>query len=393
MVHNFSAGPGVLPRKVLERAQRELVAFGNSGVSVLEMSHRSPEFEGIIGKAEADYRALLNIPSNYKVLFMQGGATAQFSAIVYNLIGSGKGDLTQKPVDFVVTGGWSERCAQEAALLGAKINYVINTKPTKHDGSIPPHSEWRFSGPDAAFVFYCENETVHGVEFDALNTANTTSTSTSSQFPFHLVPKGVPLVCDMSSNMLSRPFDVTKFACIFAGAQKNMGPAGVTVVIVRDDMLARRITDMPVPTILDYKIYAENQSLYNTPPAYSIYICGLVYDWLRNEVGGVEAMEKLNKKKATLLYDTIEQSGGFYRCAVKPGYRSNMNVPFRIYGADGKPSEEVEKKFAKESEAAGLLQLKGHRSVGGIRASLYNALTIEAVRALVEFMVSFKGRN
>ncbi|KAI9205399.1 pyridoxal phosphate-dependent transferase [Polychytrium aggregatum] len=371
-VYNFSAGPAVLFRSVLEKAQSELLDFANTGSSVMEISHRSKEFERVNDETEADLRALYNVPDNYKILFMQGGATAQFSAVVYNLIPGGK----SQPADYVVTGAWSEKAVAEAKGLGAKVNVVCNTKASGHNGSVPPVSEWKFS-PDAAFVFYVDNETIHGVEFP--------------EFPFDAVPAGVPVVCDMSSNILSRPCDVSKYGVIFAGAQKNIGPAGVTVVIIREDLLSRKSPDFPCPVCLDYKICAANKSLYNTPPTFAIYLSGLVFKHLI-AIGGIGAITAHNNRKAEVLYDAIEKSSGFYRCPVQPAYRSRMNLPFRIY-KDGQPSEALESLFVKEAEARRMSQLKGHRSVGGIRASLYNALPLEASAALAAFMTEFAGKH
>ncbi|KAJ3124997.1 Phosphoserine aminotransferase [Nowakowskiella sp. JEL0407] len=375
-IHNFSAGPAVLPASVLQKAQSELLNFANSGSSVMEFSHRGVHFEGILAAAEATFRSLLKIPDNYKVLFMQGGATAQFSAIVYNLVGSNPGDLKSKTVDYVVTGSWSEKGVKEAKHMGANVNVVVNTKKSNHNGEIPAESEWKFT-KDASFVCYCDNETIHGVEFGA-------NGSGVAEFPFHLVPEGVPVVCDMSSNILARPVDISKYGCIFAGAQKNMGPSGVTLVILREDLFDRATVDLPIPTILDYKIYRDNNSMYNTPPTYSIYICGLVFKWLQNEMGGLEGMKVVNERKSKLLYDMFDGSGGAYSCPVVKQYRSNMNVPFRVC-KDGKPDEALEKKFLKGAEEKGMVQLKGHRSVGGLRASLYNALQEKSVLALCNF--------
>ncbi|KAI9325057.1 pyridoxal phosphate-dependent transferase [Zopfochytrium polystomum] len=354
-VWNYSAGPGVLPRKVLERAQADMLNFAGLQHSIMEMSHRSKEFEAVLAKAEADFRALLAIPSTYKVLFMQGGATSQFSAVVYNLIG---GDLS-KPVDYVVTGVWSQKAAEEAKAMGANVHRVVDTKPTNHDGSLPPVDQWKFHA-DAQYAYFCDNETVHGVEFNP--------------FPFDAVPAGVPLVCDMSSSILSRPVDVSR----------TWAPPEVTVVITRP----RRNPSLRCPLMLDYKIFADNNSMYNTPPTWAIYVAGLVFDWLRNDVGGLEAMAAINAQKSKLVYDAIDGSNGFYRGPVKPALRSRMNVPFRIY-KDGVASKELEVVFAKEAEARGLVQLAGHRSVGGMRASLYNSLPLEGAQVLVRFMGEF----
>jgi phosphoserine aminotransferase len=372
---NFSAGPGVIPRPVLVKAQEEMLNFADTGCSLMELSHRSNEFEDVLATTEANLRTLLNIPSNYKVLFMQGGATGQFSAIVYNLIGA---DLS-KPIDYVVTGSWSQKGVDEARSLGMNVNVVMDTKPTKHNGDIPPVSEWKFSGPDAAYVFYCDNETINGVEFD--------------QFPFDKVPANVPVVCDMSSNILSKPIDVSKYGLIFAGAQKNMGPSGVTVVIIREDLIGtRKNPQLKVPLMLDYKIFADNKSMYNTPPTFAIYICGLVYKWLL-ELGGLSKMAEINKRKADAIYNAIKESQGFYVCpVVKENLRSKMNIPFRLT-KNGEPSKELEAEFAKQAEANGMVQLPGHRSVGGMRASLYNALPEEGALALAQFMREFAKQH
>ncbi|KAJ3412537.1 hypothetical protein HDV05_000618 [Chytridiales sp. JEL 0842] len=372
---NFSAGPGVIPKPVLEKAQSEMLNFANTGCSLMELSHRSKEFEAVLAETEANLRSLLHVPSNYKILFMQGGATAQFSAVIYNLIGS---DLT-KPVDYIVTGSWSSKAVEEAKNLGVKVNIVVDTKPTKHNGALPPVSEWKFS-PDPAFVLYCDNETIHGVEFD--------------KFPFESVPKDVPIVCDMSSNILSKPIDVSRFGCIFAGAQKNMGPSGVTVVIIREDLIGtRKNASLKVPVMLDYKTFADNKSMYNTPPTFSIYICGLVFKWLLNDVGGLEKMAEINKRKSGAIYDAIKDSNGFYHCPVNENVRSRMNIPFRIM-KDGEPSKELEAEFVKSAEKRGMVQLPGHRSVGGMRASLYNALPEEGAKVLAAFMRNaYKGSS
>ncbi|KAJ3055703.1 hypothetical protein HK097_009670 [Rhizophlyctis rosea] len=374
---NFSAGPAVIPRPVLERAQRELLNWNNCGCSVMELSHRSPEFESILSKAEQDFRQILSIPKNYKVLWMQGGATAQFSAVVYNLLGS-----FDKTADYIVTGAWTSKAVEEAQRLGARVNVVANTKSTGHNGALPPISSWEFTPPsESAYIYYTSNETVHGVEFP------------DDEAFFSSLPAGVPVICDMSSNIMSRKIDITKYACIFAGAQKNIGPAGVTVLIIREDLIGTRVNpSLTIPIMLDYKICAENNSMYNTPPTYSIYIAGLVFEWLQS-IGGLAAIEALNLRKSSKLYDTVAKSDGFYRCPVKEGYRSRMNIPFRIYGKDGQASKELEGKFLKEAEGRGMVQLKGHRSVGGIRASLYNAMPEEGVDALTGFMEEFRRAN
>ncbi|KAJ3103239.1 hypothetical protein HDU97_010303 [Phlyctochytrium planicorne] len=377
MVWNFSAGPGVLPASVLEEAQKDILNYAGTNCSLMELSHRSKEFEACINQAKADLTALLNIPSNYQILFMQGGATSQFSAVVYNLLGN---DI-KKPVDYIVTGAWSQKAAEEAKLLGANVNIVVDTTSTKHDGQVSATEAWNFS-ENASYVYYCENETVHGVQFPGVHSFSDN------------VQKDIPIICDMSSCILSRPTDVSKYAVIFAGAQKNMGPAGVTVVIIRDDLIGTRYCpDIKCPIMFDFKTCAKNNSLYNTPPTWSIYVTGLVFKWLLKDVGGLEAMAVINEKKAKLLYDCIDSSKGFYVGHVQnKGLRSGMNIPFRIV-KDGAPSKELETKFLKEAEAKGMVQLAGHRSTGGIRASLYNALPLEASQALVSFMQAFALQN
>ncbi|KAI8821017.1 pyridoxal phosphate-dependent transferase [Fimicolochytrium jonesii] len=387
-VWNFSAGPGVMPLPVLEQAARELPNWNNSGMSVMELSHRSPEFESILADAERQFRQLLDIPPTHAVLWMQGGATTQFSSVVYNLF---PGKDTGKVGDYIVTGGWSEKAMQEAQRLGVPVNAVINTKKTNHDGNVPPTAEWNFTPAEkAAYVYYCDNETVHGVEFPVPEGCDV------ARPPAGIDPS-VPVICDMSSNILSRRIDVSKYAVIFAGAQKNIGPAGVTVVIIRRDLIgnAQNVNHtLTVPLMLDFKTYADNNSMYNTPPTYAIYISNLVFHWLLTTVGGLPAMQQLNHQKSTLLYTAIDASEGFYTCPVNRTWRSRMNVPFRVNDpATGKPSEGLEKEFAKRAEERRMVQLKGHRSVGGMRASLYNAMSLEGVRALVAFMEEFRKEH
>ncbi|XP_067424839.1 phosphoserine aminotransferase [Emydura macquarii macquarii] len=358
-VVNFGAGPAKLPRSVLLDAQKELVDYKGLGISVLEMSHRTSDFSKIINTAENLLRELLNIPENYKVLFLQGGGSGQFSAVPLNLIGLKEG----RCADYVVTGAWSAKAAKEAEKY-AKVN-IVHPKLGSYT-KIPDTSSWNLN-LDASYVYYCANETVHGVEFD-------------------FVPdvRGAVLVCDMSSNFLSRPVDVSKFGVIFAGAQKNIGCAGVTVVIVREDLLGFALKECPI--VLDYKVQAGNGSLYNTPPCYSIYIMSLVLEWIKNN-GGAAAMDKLSFIKSQMIYDIIDKSNGFYVCPVEKKNRSRMNVPFRI--ANSKGDETLEKKFLDKAVELNMISLKGHRSVGGIRASLYNAVTIEDVQKLATFMRSF----
>ncbi|XP_076296874.1 phosphoserine aminotransferase [Lasioglossum baleicum] len=357
-VINFGAGPAKLPHEVLKEVQRELLAFGNTQISILELSHRSNDFKNVIENAQATLREILQVPNNYKILFMQGGGTGQFAAIPLNM-------MTTGTADYIVTGSWSAKAAKEAAKYG-KVNLVL-PKTTKYT-EVPGPSTWNLDR-NASYVYYCANETVHGVEFNYVPETN-----------------GVPLVADMSSNMLSRPLDISKFAVIFAGAQKNIGPAGVTLVIVRDDVLNHAMKVCPI--VLDYTVMAADNSLHNTPPVFQIYTVGLVFQWIK-EHGGVEGMEKLAMIKSQKIYEVIDQSKGFYSCPVKPDVRSRMNVPFRI----GKDDEELEKKFLEGASARGMLQLKGHRSVGGIRASLYNAVTVKEVETLAEYMKLFQQEH
>jgi len=362
-VINFSAGPAKLPESVLEHAQKELLNHDQTGISVMELSHRSADFSKIITKTEKLLRELLDVPDNYKIMFLQGGGTGQFSAVPLNLMATKPG----KTADYIVTGSWSAKAAVEAEKYGA-VNLVV--PKTKKYTSIPEPSTWNLN-PEASYVFYCENETVHGVEYQFTPETN-----------------GVPLVCDMSSNILTRPVDISKFGLIFAGAQKNIGCAGVTIVIVRDDLIG--FAASVCPAIFDYKVQVGNNSLYNTPPTYSIYIMGLVFDWIK-EQGGVNQMKKNSDNKSTLLYNFLMGSDGFYNCPLDPACRSRMNVPIRLGCAEG--DEALEKKFVEEATSVGLLQLKGHRSVGGLRASLYNAITVEEVERLVAFMTEFMNNN
>uniref|UniRef100_A0A8V0YSF7 Phosphoserine aminotransferase n=2 Tax=Gallus gallus TaxID=9031 RepID=A0A8V0YSF7_CHICK len=357
-----SMKPGLVvlsPCEVLLAAQKELVDYKGLGISVLEMSHRTSDFSKILNTAENLLRELLNVPENYKIIFLQGGGSGQFSAVPLNLIGLKEG----RQADYVVTGAWSAKAAKEAEKY-AKVN-IVHPKLSAYT-SIPDPGTWNLN-PDASYVYYCANETVHGVEFD-------------------FVPdvKGAVLVCDMSSNFLSRPVDVSKFGVIFAGAQKNVGCAGVTVVIVREDLLGFALKECPV--VMDYKTQAVNGSLYNTPPCYSIYIMGLVLEWIKNN-GGAAAMDKLSLIKSRMIYDIIDKSNGFYVCPVEKKNRSRMNVPFRIGSIKG--DEALEKKFLEKAVELNMISLKGHRSVGGIRASLYNAVTVEDVQKLATFMRSF----
>jgi phosphoserine aminotransferase len=356
-VFNFNPGPAALPLEVLEQAQAELLDFKGTGMSVMEISHRSKEFEAVIQTAEADLRELLGIPANYKIMFLQGGASLQFAMLPMNLRAAGAS------ADYIVTGTWSKTAIKEAQKLGA-ARAAANTEKQGFN-CLPASLDL---DPNAAYLHFTANETIHGVEF------------VDEPVP----PAGVPLVCDTSSDFISRPLDVSKYAVLYAGAQKNAGPAGVTVVIMRDDMIERTPANLPV--MLDYKTLSASGSLHNTPPAFSIYIVGLVFQWAK-KVGGLAEIQKVNRKKADLVYAAIDQSGGFYRGHTVPEARSVMNIPFRL------PSEELEDQFAKEAKKNDLIGLKGHRSVGGMRASIYNAVTVEGAEALVQFMKEFQKKN
>ena len=355
-VFNFNPGPAVLPLEVLEQAQAELLDFRGTGMSVMEISHRSKEFEAVIQTAEADLRDLLGIPANYKVMFLQGGATLQFAMLPMNLRATGS-------ADYIVTGTWSKTAIKEAQKLGT-AHAAANTEKESFN-CLPSTLDL---DPNAAYLHFTSNETIHGVEY----------------FSEPTPPAGVPLVCDASSDFISRPVDMSKYALMYAGAQKNAGPAGTTVVVIRDDMLERTPANLPV--MLDYKTLAASGSLHNTPPAFAIYIVGLVFQWAK-KVGGLAEIQKTNRKKADLIYIAIDESGGFYRGHAAPEARSVMNIPFRL------PSEELEDTFAKEAKKNELIGLKGHRSVGGIRASIYNAMTVEGAEALVQFMKEFQKKN
>ena len=356
-IHNFSAGPAVLPVEVLEQAQCDLLALPGVRMSVLEISHRSKAFDDIIEGCEADIRKLGRIPDNYRVLFLQGGASLQFSMVPMNLLPEGGS------ADYVVTGVWSEKAVKEAKRVG-NVKTAASTKAENYN-RVPRQDELALD-PAAAYVHITTNNTIYGTQFQRIPDTGT-----------------VPLVADASSDIFSRPIDVAKYGLIYAGAQKNLAPAGLTLVIVRDDLLQR--TPQSIPTMLQYPVHAENKSLYNTPPVFAIYVMRLVLTWLLG-AGGLEAIEKVNVRKADKLYTEIDRTG-FYRGHAVPDSRSRMNVTFRL------PSEELEKKFAKESTAAGLDGLKGHRSVGGIRASIYNAFPEAGVDALVQFMQEFERKN
>lgn len=357
-VFNFSAGPAALPEAVLERAQNEILEWHGSGMSVMEMSHRGKDFMSIAAKAEADLRELMQIPANYKVLFLQGGASSQFAMVPMNLLG----DKTS--ADYINTGSWSKKAIAEANRF-CDVNVIASTEESNFT-SAPAAGEYRIS-PDAAYVHYTPNETIGGVEFD------------------HVPDTGdIPLAADMSSTILSRPIDVEKFGLIYAGAQKNIGPAGLTLVIVRDDLISQDLPES-VPSMFRYATHAENGSMYNTPPTFGWYLAGLVFEWLK-ELGGLEAMEEINQRKARLLYDTIDNSV-FYENPVEQRNRSWMNVPFTLI------NPELDATFLSEAAEAGLMTLKGHRSVGGMRASIYNAMPEAGVKALVDFMEAFASSH
>ncbi|CAN0050717.1 unnamed protein product [Phaeothamnion confervicola] len=359
-VFNFSAGPATLPLKVLEEAQSQLLCLPGAGASILEISHRSPAFEEIIAGAERDMRTLLNIPDDYAVVFLQGGATTQFSMVPMNFLAK------SGSADYVLQGAWSKKAIGEAKKCGT-VNTIWDGSAEKFS-RVPRQDEINTSAT-AAYVHTTSNETIEGIEFD-----------------YDPQTSGVPLVCDFSSDFMSRPVDIKRYGLIYAGAQKNVGPAGATVVIVRKEFLDAQVRN-DLPTMLDYKKMVAGQSMHNTPPAFTIYIISLVMKWLLQDVGGLDKMYELNKKKASLLYSAMDESGGFYKPHAQPGSRSVMNVTWRM--AD----EDLEKRFVKEAKAAKMDGLKGHRDVGGLRASIYNAFPIEGVEALVSFMKEFQRTN
>ena len=356
-IYNFSAGPAMLPEAVLKEAAEELLDYKDTGMSVMEMSHRSKEYEAIIQEAEKDLRELMNIPDNYKVLFLQGGASLQFAMIPMNL-------MKNKVGDFIITGQWAKKAYQEAKLYGTAN--ALASSADKTFSYIPDCANLQVS-ENADYVYICENNTIYGTKYKELPDT-----------------KGKTLVSDVSSCFLSEPVDVEKYGLIFGGVQKNIGPAGVVIAIIREDLITED-TLPGTPTMMKYKIHADNNSLYNTPPAYGIYICGKVFKWIKN-MGGLEAMKAHNEKKAKILYDYLDQSEMFSGTVVKED-RSLMNVPF-ITGND-----ELDAKFVKEAKAAGFVNLKGHRTVGGMRASIYNAMPLEGVEKLVEFMKKFEAEN
>ena len=357
-IYNFSAGPAVLPVPVLERARQEMLSLGGIGMSVMEISHRSKHFAPVLAAAESGIRELLDVPENYHILFLQGGASLQFSMVPMNLLGG------PRTADYVTTGAWGKKAVVEAKKCG-----IVNVVYSGEDNgfcTVPEAGSLRFT-PGAAYVHYTSNETIEGVEFD-----------------YELEADGIPVVCDASSDILSRPIDVSRYALIYAGAQKNIGPSGITLVIVRDDMLDR--SPSTLPSMLNYKLFAEHHSMLNTPNTWGIYLVSLVCDWLRDK-GGVAGISTINREKAAVLYDAIDSSDGFYSGHAAREARSLMNVTYRL------PSEELDARFCDEATRHGLDGLKGHRTVGGIRASIYNAFPREGVDVLVDFMKDFASRN
>lgn len=359
-IYNFSAGPAVLPKEVLQQAREEMLDWHGSGMSVMEMSHRGKEFMSIAERTESDFRELIGIPENYKVLFLQGGASSQFSMVPMNLL---RGKIKAA---YINTGQWSTKAIEEAGRY-CTINVAASSADTNFT-YVPAQDKWHLD-PDAAYIHYTSNETIGGVEFHWV-----------PEIDSHSV---IPLVVDMSSDILSRPLDITRFGLIYAGAQKNLGPAGLTLVVVREDLLGKPLPG--TPTLYNYQIHAQNDSMYNTPPTYAMYITGLVFAWLKNN-GGLTAMEKTNITKANLLYDLLDDSD-FYHCPVAKADRSRMNIPFTLRNSA------LDNEFLKQTSNNGLIQLKGHRSVGGMRASIYNAMPVEGVAKLVAFMKEFANQH
>jgi len=359
-VYNFSPGPAVLPLPVLQEAQRDLLALPGTGISILEISHRAKAFGKIINQAAANLRTLLGIPNNYRVLFLQGGAFLQFAMVPMNLLrGSGK------PANFIVDGTWSKKASEEAKTQGT-VNIAWDGKAGNYN-RVPKQNELKLD-PNAVYTYICSNETIQGV-----------------QYPREPEVGNVPLVCDCSSDILCRPIPIDKYGVVFACAQKNMGPAGVTVVIIRDDLVERSPADLP--SLVNYKVFAEGKSLLNTPPTFAIYMVNLVTKWLINEIGGLEKMAEINRRKAAMLFDVVDRSNGFYQGHAEPSSRSIMNIPFRL----ANPAHD--EPFVKQAAERGLVELKGHRSVGGCRASIYNAMPVEGVELLRDFMLEFCEKN
>jgi len=370
-IWNFSAGPAILPEVVLQQAKEELLDWHGIGAGIMEVSHRGKHFSGVIAEAEADVRELLAIPDNYRVLFLQGGATLQFAAIPFNLLAA------NASADYLISGSWSKKAFADAGKLSlpGKLRLAANME----DKNAPASGFTRLPLPgelaldeDAAYLHLCANETIHGVEIH------------DDKWLEGALPSNVPVIADMSSNILSRPLDVSRYGLIYAGAQKNIGPSGLTLVIVREDLCERSPGTVPAP--INYKVQAENASMLNTPPTFAVYLAGLVFKWLKAK-GGLTRMKEINRAKAMALYAVIDASGGFYRNPVDVSCRSEMNIPFNL------PTPELEAEFVRESEAAGFMGLKGHKSVGGIRASIYNAMPEEGVAALCQFMTDFVLRT
>jgi len=357
-IHNFNPGPAVLPVEVLQEAQAEMLDYKGTGMSVMEISHRSKEFESILAEAERDLRDLMGIPAGYKTLFLQGGASLQFAMLPMNLRPVGAS------ADYIITGTWSKKAFKESQKLGTAKSAA--SMEADNFNRLPAQSELQLD-PKAAYLHFTSNETIHGVEY----------------FNEPVPLPGVPLICDASSDFISHPIDISRYAMLYAGAQKNAGPAGVVICLIREELLERVPTNLP--NLLDYRALAEENSLLNTPPCWSIYIVGLVLKWAKN-IGGLEEIARRNQAKAGLVYKTIDDSGGFFKGHVISD-RSVMNIPFRL------PNEKLEEQFANESRKAGLIGLKGHRSVGGMRASLYNALTLESVEELARFLKEFQQKN
>ncbi|WP_214630484.1 3-phosphoserine/phosphohydroxythreonine transaminase [Paenibacillus agaridevorans] len=355
---NFNAGPAAIPLEVLQQAAEQFVDYQGAGMSIMEMSHRSALFEGVNNEAQALLKELIGIPDNYQVLFLQGGASTQFAMLPMNLLKAGR------PAAYVKTGAWADKAMKEAQLIGETV-VAASTESDKYM-RMPSLSEIVVPS-DASYLHLTSNETIGGVQFHEFSDTG-----------------DIPLIADMSSDILSRPIDVSKFGVIYAGAQKNLGPSGVTVVIIRDDLVEQSPKD--IPAMFRYNTHAKASSLYNTPPSFSVYMVGLVLNWIKG-MGGVGQLEQYNRDKTKLIYDAIDQSGGFYRGAAQTGSRSFMNITFRL------GSEELEKLFVKQSEAEGFVGLKGHRDVGGLRASTYNAVPLESCQALAQFMADFQKRN
>lgn len=358
-VYNFSAGPGMLPEEVLLEAQREMLDWHDTGMSIMELGHRGPEFQSVAHQAEADIRELMAIPKNYHVFFLPGGATAQFAMVPLNLFGA------KRSADYIDTGVWSKKAIEEAKRYG-QVNIAAHTEHKDHMAYIPPQEQWRLN-KDAAYVHYTPNETIEGVQF-------------------HWVPEtgDVPLVADMSSMILSQPIDVTKYGVIYAGAQKNLGQAGITIVIVREDLIKDALPN--TPTLYSYKLHSEHHSFYNTPPTYSWYITGLMLAWIKRK-GGVDAFTTLNQRKAKKIYDVLNEYQDVYVSRVHPSCRSIMNVMFHLH------DDKLTPQFLEQALGAGLANLRGHRVSGGVRASIYNAMPEEGVDALVDFMRDFAKKN